>query len=159
MTETELSSYLVAGMGKMVVDRLVDLSLDDSSIAIHCLSFAKESNTRAMKASWLLSTRTKKEKSFPASHQAEILRLAKESKIGGVRRELLKALDAVPLEVETLGQLVQFSLLLLQDLDQDRAVRYIALKHLQRASKKYPELADELAQIEVYLRERTGDFP
>lgn len=146
-------------MGKLVVDRLVELSMHDDAIPTYCLAFAGEHNTRAMKASWLLSTRTKKDKKFPMAHQAELLRLAKEATIGGVRREMLKALDGVPLTEETLGHLVAFSLLLLQDVEQDRAVRYIALKHLQRASKKYPELKSELEQIEIYMRERTGDFP
>ena len=159
MTESELSSYLVTGMGKRVVDQLTALALKDASILKLCLQFANENNTRAMKASWLLSTYVKQDSSFSEKYQAEVLHTARNSPIGGVRRELLKALVGVNLSEKSLGELIDFSLLLLQDVEQDRAVRYIALKHLVRASKQYPEIKQEIAQIEVYMRERTGDFP
>lgn len=159
MTESELSSYLVTGMGKRVVDQLTSLALKDASILKSCLEFTRENNTRAMKAAWLLSTYVKQDLSFSEKHQAEMLHAARNTSIGGVRRELLKALVGVKLSDKSLGELIDFSLLLLQDVEQDRAVRYIAWKHLLRASKKYPELKQELTQIEAYLRERTGDFP
>jgi hypothetical protein len=159
MTESELSSCLITGMGKRVVDQLTALALEDASILRMCLQFANENNTRAMKASWLLSTYVKQDSSFSEKYQAEVLHAARNTTIGGVRRELLKALVGVNLSEKSLGELIDFSLLLLQDVEQDRAVRYIALKHLLLASKPYPELQQELAQIEVYMRERTGYFP
>ena len=144
----DLSTILVKGLGKKVVSDLANEAAMDAKLYEELLGFVETGTpTQAMKSSWIIGTATEIDNTFASKNSSRILALALNSKVGGVQREMLKALNGIKLKEDDEGVFLNFCFQKLAEAESDLAVKYHSAAEIERALKKYPELLNEFITL------------
>jgi len=150
------SDLLVTGMSKQQVLVIARQGANDEAFFTELMDAIRSGErTPAMKAAWILGAITDIDQTFSKKNSKEIFQLLKEAQIGGVERELMKVLMDVSLDEDTRGKFIDHSFRLLMKADSDVAVKYNAIKVIERSLKIYPELKSEFidvleSQLEIF---------
>jgi len=144
----DIKSLLVKGLGKKATTELALRANSDTAFYELLLASIKTGEqTPAMKASWIIGTAARLDAAPAQAHAGALFKLLKAASIGGVQRELLKTLEVVRFGDDIEGEFVDYCFQLIRKPGIDVGIRYYCLRILQKRSRKYPELKDELCLI------------
>lgn len=144
-----LESLLVKGINKNDIAALAQAAGTDEHMFLHLLDVIENgAQTPAMKAAWVIGTMSDQGALELIDKYAErIYQLATEKPVGGVVRELMKALIAANLSENLQGRFLDFCFKQLMRMDVDVALKYNSNKYILKSLKQYPELKDEFLTI------------
>jgi hypothetical protein len=156
----KLADYLVVRMGRSTRDRVAAYVASDQS-TLHDLLHLIRCGTKPqrMKGSWVLSGLHTIAPEVLMPYYDDLLGMLRSETVGGVKRELLRCFEDVPLNNTVADGLVVIAMDWVTDERQDLAVRYICYRLLKPLLKLHPELEVELQQQVDYYRSKFGRFP
>ena len=158
--DMQLESLLKVRMGKAECEAIAAYTLERDDVFVKLLDFVEHGdNTQAMKAAWVIGHVRKMNQAQSMKHQDRILKLLQQATIGGVQRELLKAMERLLLKEANDAALLDYAWNGLSNMKYDIAVRYSCLRIIRFYSKRFPEFREELKSIESVQLEKTGRFP
>lgn len=147
-------------MGLKECTAVAAYALERDEVYLNLLEFVEHGNdAQAMKASWVMGHIRRLNQTQSLKYQDKLIQLVQQASIGGVQRELLKALEGLMLNEANEAALLNFAWSGAVNMQYDVAVRYLCLRILRFYSKRFPELREELNSIEAMQREKTGRFP
>jgi hypothetical protein len=156
---TSIESLLVKGIGKKDITALAKSAGSDEVMFIDLLDIiTKSDKTSGMKAAWIIGTVADNgDLDLINKHAERIYQLTAEKSVGGIVRELMKALTAANLCEDLKGHYLDFCFRQLTRMDIDVAIKYNANKFIIQSLKAYPELKAEFISILESLLDAHND--
>jgi hypothetical protein len=154
-----IESLLVKGIGKKDIAALAETVCSDEKMFIELLDIIAENDkTPGMKSAWIVGTMADQGAlALINKHAERIFHLINVKSVGGIVRELMKALTAANLSEDLKGRYLDFCFRQLTRMDIDVAVKYNANKYIIQSLKQYPELKAEFMSILESLLDSHND--
>ncbi len=158
--KTDFSALLNKPLSRSYIMMLVKLCTERPEMIAQALEITADLNSReAMMASWLLSHLADEQPQMLQPFRSQLIRLARATTSGSIRRNLLRIIAFYPIPTELQGVLFDDCLRWMASEQQPIAVRANAMQILWLISQNEPELADEVMQhILMLMDEGSAGF-